>query len=233
MNIAVVEDNKNDLSNLLNLLNKYKNDYKENYNITTFSDGSEFLNKFAHQFDLIFLDIDMPNSNGMDVAKRIRSTDQASIIIFTTNLANYALQSYEVHAFDYIIKPINYEAFIAKFIRALNAIKTNTSTRFSFKSNGVMQSISTSDIYYFMISGHEINLSSANGDYTIWNLSLSMIEKQLNNLSFYRCSNDCIINLKYVTALQGNLAIINNTAKIVISRNKKQELINKLSKVIE
>ena len=78
--------------------------------------GSSFEN-YKMIFDIIIFDIDMPGINGIDTARKLREMDSNVTIIFVTNIAQYAINGYEVDAVDYILKPVSYYDFSMKFHR--------------------------------------------------------------------------------------------------------------------
>ena len=101
MRIAVVEDEERYMKQTVGDLQKYAAEEDADFEISTFSNGLEFLDNFScGRFDLIFMDIKMPNSNGMGVARDIRTLDADVGIIFLTNLTQYAIKGYEVEALD-------------------------------------------------------------------------------------------------------------------------------------
>ena len=96
MRIAIVEDEAIYAEKLRDYLHRYTQDYGQEWDVSFFADGISFLNSFKGQFDVILLDISMPVLNGMEVAKRLRAIDSEVVLLFVTNLAQYAIRGYEV-----------------------------------------------------------------------------------------------------------------------------------------
>lgn len=122
--VAEVEDDEKDYENYIACLNKYK---EENEGVevdtTWFKTSEQFLSTFTkNKFDIIFMDINLGESNGMEISKKIREIDDETIIIFVSNLAQYAVEGYEVEAMDFIVKPMTYYVFSMKFKRALKRL---------------------------------------------------------------------------------------------------------------
>ena len=112
--VAIVEDSIKDFTLLKSYLEQYEKENNIEFNIQCFENGIRFLDKFSANYDIIFMDIDMPYMNGLEVSKKIREIDKTVVLIFVTNLSQYAVNGYEVEALDYIVKPISYFNFSIK-----------------------------------------------------------------------------------------------------------------------
>ena len=114
LRVAVAEDNPKDRERLLSFLKKYGEEKDVQIEVAEYTDGSELLDQYRPRYDVIFLDVEMPQMDGMKAAEKIRETDEEVILIFITNMAKYAIRGYEVQALDYVLKPVKYEAFTVK-----------------------------------------------------------------------------------------------------------------------
>ena len=119
INVAIVEDSKEDLENCLALLEKYGKEKNVSFDIQTFESGDAFLMRFKSQYDFIILDINLSAMNGIEVARTIRTKDEEVIIMFATNLAKYATKGYEVDAVDFVLKPLTYASFYLRLERVI------------------------------------------------------------------------------------------------------------------
>ena len=91
--------------------------------VTEFADGMEILEDYRPQFDIIFLDVEMKHLDGMETARRIRERDGGVLIVFITNMAQYAIRGYAVGALDYVLKPVPYFAFSQQLQKALGQLE--------------------------------------------------------------------------------------------------------------
>lgn len=119
MNVAIVDDELEMRQTLVEYIGKFGEESGIELGTVTFESGEQFLKDYRKIFDIIIFDIDMPGINGIDTARKLRETDSNVTIIFVTNIAQYAINGYEVDAVDYILKPISYYDFSMKFHRTV------------------------------------------------------------------------------------------------------------------
>ena len=124
LNIAVIEDNDRDAKILEQCLTRYATQNHLQFQVAHFSSALKFINAYKSNYDLIFMDIEMPLMSGMEAAKALRQIDRGVTLVFVTNMVQYAVEGYAVEAFDYILKPINDYAFDLKLKRILSHVGT-------------------------------------------------------------------------------------------------------------
>ena len=122
LRIATVEDDANDLEALRTHLSRYEKENGLKFQVTEFRDGEDIVTDYSADYDLILMDIEMAFLNGMKAAEKIRELDKDVIIIFITNMPQYAIQGYKVNALDYMLKPISYFSFSESMGRALHRV---------------------------------------------------------------------------------------------------------------
>ena len=101
--IAVVEDNDAMRAQLCGFIAQYAQESGHQLDVTAFSDGAQLVEPYRPGFDIIFLDIEMPTLGGMPTAERIRRQDPDVVLVFVTNMAQYAIRGYEVDALDFAL----------------------------------------------------------------------------------------------------------------------------------
>ena len=119
MRVAIVDDEEAVREELADYLQRFSAESGVKLEVVPFSSGDVFLNHYSPVYNIIIFDIDMPGTNGMDVARQVRAKDRSVTIMFMTNIAQYAIAGYEVDAVDYILKPIGYYDFSMKFYRTV------------------------------------------------------------------------------------------------------------------
>ena len=119
MLIGIIDDEAQERQRLRGYLEQFGGECSRSFQIREFPSGDHLLADYRPLYDILIFDIDMPGLSGMETARRVRATDPDVVILFVTNIAQYAINGYEVEAVDYIIKPIGYYDFTMKFRRAL------------------------------------------------------------------------------------------------------------------
>lgn len=137
-------------------LNEYQKTEKEELDITVYRDGDAVTAEYKSQFDIILMDIQMKFVDGMTAAEEIRKMDSEVVIIFITNMTQYAIRGYEVDALDYVLKPVSYFAFSQKLKRAVSRIKKRSSKYITLAVKGGVIRVDLDDIYYVESAGHNL-----------------------------------------------------------------------------
>ena len=230
MKIAIIEDEKQFSTLLTNHIDRYVEEEGCNVETTIFDNPIVFLDKCnANDFyEVIFLDINMPQMNGMEVAKKIRKLHIHTIIVFVTNMPQYAIHGYSVNAFDFIVKPIMYGNFSIKLSSALHCLKQKKDVSLCVSNKDGKVYINSSNIKYIEVVQHMLIYHLADGRKVAASGSLSMVEKELSGTSFALCNRCYLVNLKYVTSIKGFDLYLGNE-KIFISRSKKTSFIKEVN----
>ena len=222
--IAIVEDSPEESKRLEGCVARYAEETGTDMRATVFSRAAPFLSKYNSQFDVVFLDIQLPDMNGIEIAKRVREKDSTVVIIFVTHLAQYAIRGYEVNAMDYVIKPMEYSAFRLKMQRAIIRCQREAQSYITFSNNNHYVRLKASELKYVEIFRHSILYHTCFGDYTAYGTS-SKVEAELPKHGFFRCGSSFIINLRYVDRINGSEVVIGDV-QIPISRTRRKELIS-------
>lgn len=161
--IAIVEDDPAAKEQLKTYLEKYLNQQQEPCVINCFADGREIVEDYKPSYDLIFLDIEMEHLDGMSAAKQIRMVDKHTIIVFVTQMAQYAVKGYEVDAVDFILKPLDYFSFAFKMQRVMDLLALRKDVKVLMRSGSSWCAIPSSEIYYIEVLNHDLLIHAASG----------------------------------------------------------------------
>lgn len=234
-NVAIVEDSRKEAEQLLGALRRYECESGETVSAQLFENGGTFLPRIGEaEFDVIFLDIELGNMNGMDVADEIRKADENVPIIFVTNVARYAVQGYRVGALDYFLKPVSYYALKMRmeYIRSRKIRRTPTIT---IAMPGLKKNMPISKIYYVETLGHALTWHTEDGNFSVTRGdSLKTIESRLTEQGFRRCSSCYLVNLRWCTAIKGDTVLCGKDGcnALKMSRSLKREFLAALSQTV-
>ncbi|MFA6829971.1 MAG: LytTR family DNA-binding domain-containing protein [Bacilli bacterium] len=227
--IFILEDDLDAIEQIKDYLGQYQIEKsKVAFNITAYPNPFDFLEKYTFDADIIFLDIEMPGMNGMEVAKKIRQKDAKTLIIFVTNLAQYAIEGYEVNAFDFILKPVHYPSFSLKLDRIINELdhRKNDKT-ISIQTKSGIKRILISDLSYVEVMNHDL-IYHLSDEEIIVRGTISQAQKELEPYHFALCNSCYLVNLKFSTNIQDNSVVINNQ-KLPISKNKRKDFLEEIA----
>ena len=227
LRLAIVDDDAGYRKEIRALLKQYEDEYGEQFQISEYSDGDELLEGYKPELDIILLDIEMEFVDGMTAATKIREVDQDVLIIFITNMPQYAINGYQVGALDYILKPLSYYAFSQTMKRAIGRRKTSEKKYIVAGERGIKQKIDASEILYVEVINHDLIFHTKHGNI---NAKGTMREtmKELEGLNFFQCNKGYLVNLEFVDAITGNDVKVGDDL-LQVSRAKKKPLIDALN----
>ena len=125
LTVAIVEDDLKSAQLLTKYIERYNEEKKEQLTVLHFTNGLNFISEYKANCDIVLMDIEMPHMNGLETAKKLRMRDTHIPLIFITNMAQYAINGYEVQALDFMVKPVEYFNFSLKLDRAVRICKEN------------------------------------------------------------------------------------------------------------
>lgn len=231
ISIAICEDQINQQELLKKYLEKILIEYINSYEILIYNSGEELLSNYPENIDIFLLDIQMNNINGMDVARKIREIDAKNVeIIFITSIVEYIQEGYEVRAYRYLLKPIKYDDLEKHIINCIKEIENRDKYLIINEKNNIKK-IKHSEITYIEIQKKDMTIHTVNKVYLIKN-SMDKIEKEINNVNFYRCHKSFLVNLEYVESIKQYVAILENKEEVPISRYRFKDTKNKFYKLI-
>lgn len=228
--IALVEDDAACRQMLMDYLARYEEECAEVFRISQFTDGTEIVNDYKANYDIILLDIDMRFMDGMTAAERIRKQDMEVVIIFVTNMPQYVMQGYTVGAMDYVLKPITYYAFSQRIDRAIQRMKRRRKRYIAVTNQSGMIKLDVSQITYIEVRDHEL-VYHTKKDTISTKGTLSDAHQMLNDRTFFRCNKSFLINLEYVEAVR-NYDVQIGDMWLPVSRTKKKALLDALNDYI-
>ena len=226
-NIAIVEDEDAAAQRLTEYVRRYAAETGEEFNIVRFPNGARFLRDYQAVYAVVFMDIQMPEKNGMDTAVELRKHDKNVSLVFITNLSQYALRGYEVDAVSYLLKPVSYFDFSLKFKKALDIYVMNEERSFTVNAPGGLCRISTDKLMYVEIIRHRLYYHLIDDVIEMTGI-LSNVERELSAHGFLRCNKCYLVNPKFIVKVKGYDVQVGNTA-LQISRPRRAEFMAELA----
>lgn len=226
--IALIEDDENDYITLKSFFERFEkeSESKVEFRLMRYKSALTFLSAYDISYDMVFMDIMLPDIDGMEASRKLRKIDSSVTLLFVTNMAQFAVNGYEVNAFDYIVKPVSYANFALKLKRALAYQNTRAGKPLRIRIGGGFAVVNSNDIKYIETAGHDLVYHAKSGDYTARG-SLKTVQESLPS-NFMRCNSCYLVNLHYVTKVQGSFVYLGDTT-LQISQHKRTEFIHALN----
>lgn len=226
-NIAIVENDDKDAGLLEEQLRRYEKETGAEYRVVRFSDAIAFLTGYSADYDIVFMDIEMPDLDGMAAAKKLREADPEVILVFVTNMAQYAVEGYEVSAMDFMVKPVRYDNLKLKLERAEKKLEGKGEDRFLVRGKNGPVVICVPDIRYVEVTDHMLTFYTNEGAIKVTG-SLKEIEKRLEGRDFSRANSCYLVNLKYVTGASDGMVTVGGD-RLSISRARRKSFMSDLA----
>lgn len=214
MKIAICEDEKAIADEIKSHVSSYVSGYNLEAEIDVFECCEDFISSES-VYDLALLDIVFDGKSGMDAAREIRSRGLKTTIIFITAYNEYVFEGYEVGAFRFLLKPID-EA-------SLKAAISGFMTAYLEKSyiivpiNKKTLNISLDKVMYIEASEKHSIVRCLDETYQSIK-SISDFQAEIRSLRFFRTHRRFLVNMKYITEVEGNVITLSNGEKVEISR---------------
>jgi DNA-binding LytR/AlgR family response regulator len=149
------------------------------------------------------------------------------VIIFITNMAQYAIKGYTVNATDYVLKPVSYFAFSQRLDKVVSRLDKRVKKYLAIGVKGGTVKLYISDICYIESQGHRLIFHTKTEEHVMFG-TMKEIEEKLSDMDFYRCNKGSLLNLEHVDGVQDGVVVVNGE-KIVISRGRKKEFMEALT----
>ena len=227
--IACCDDEKQQLELYKTMFTNIEMRQDIKLNVEYFLSGNFMLERFQSEknpFDLVYLDMDMDEKSGLDLAKEIRQNYHSDcLILFLTNYPKYMQSSFDVRAFQYMIKPVQFEEFERKFNAARKYLEKDDKNRVVLKIDEDNVVFFTNEIYYIeKEKSSKQFLVYLEDKCVVAKGVLNAIENQLLEQHFMRTHRSYLVNMKHIRRIQKNDLVLSNGNLVPISRRKEKEL---------
>lgn len=222
MNIALCDDEPEYIKELHTLLTRWGNAHNIELSIHSFKNGRELLEAFAYTpFDLVILDVLMPLKNGIETAKNLRALPSGDTvpIIFLTSSREFAVDSYDVKAFHYLLKPVAPDK-LSQVLSGLPAVKKSSLPIFTAQTATGYCRIRIDDVEFLEAQNKHVAVRLKNGTTIEIRERFSRCEEIFSpDPGFFKCHRSYIVNLNYIEEFTKTTITTHNHAVIPISRS--------------
>lgn len=234
VNIAVCDDSKEYVEIVKELIKVIMVKNNKDCKIDTFISGLSLVQACKEKtFDIIFLDMEMPETNGIKTGLLIRELSDKPIIFYLTSHKEYAYESYQVKAKNYLLKPIQSDVLEKELIECIEELNMPVEFLDLKDTNGIIHRIPLSDITHILRKKEDrkVHIYTLNKEEIIIVETLRNIENRLSRSDFFkRSGKSCLVNLNNIRAIQKNIIYFSNDETEEASRRCLSDLVNLLKK---
>ena len=221
--IAICDDEQNQMEYITSIVASWSAHEGHGCEIRTFASAEAFLFEYEEDkaYDILLLDVEMKNINGIELAKRIRKDNNRAEIIFITSHFEFVGEGYEVDALHYLIKPISAEKLTQVLTKAAEKISVEPPS-VVISCEGETVKLYEADIRYVESFLHYIVIHTKDKEYKIKE-NISVFENRVSD-DFYRIHRSYLVSLKHITRISRTSVNIGNT-ELPLSRGKYDDII--------
>ena len=191
------------------------------YGLSSFPNGRTLL-EAGGEFDVIFLDIQMEQPDGMETAKLLRQRGNHSLLVFVTVLMECVFDAFQVEAYDYLLKPLSWDNFHRTMDRVLRTLEQRAAEEIVIQRGINCEIVLLSDIVYCEVLGRKIYLHKKDGTVSDYYDQLEELERHMDG-RFFRCHRSYLVNLKHLKGYKDGSAYMNDGSVIPVSRLRSKE----------
>lgn len=232
INIVICDDDARELQKTKDLCHSYAGEHKEiDIRVECFTLAADLLKRITDgqcNYDILLLDIYMPELNGVDLARRLREGQDNCQIVFLTTSKEHAVEAFSLHAAHYLVKPYTAAQLNNALDKTIAAVEKAKKSSVLLKTSAGLQKINMSDILYSETDKHIQMIHLQDGI----SLQVRMTSGELFDLlscdkRFYKCGSTYILNLDKLTKITTKQIVLENGDELLMQRRQYKELVDR------
>ena len=233
--IAICDENIQDRQTLKCYIKNFNQKYEIPAQIYEYESGKSFLEQLKEDpYHIVFLDVDMKECSGIELARQVRVCNRQATLIFVTHTTEYALMGYKVHVYDYLLKPLDAETFNLNLKDIYKHLETHYSKNniYIFPTTQGSVKLDLSHILYAESNHRKTTIHLEDHDY-ICHHNINKLEEMLAFEGFIRTHRSFIVNSKKVKEIKSSEVILEDGTSVFLSKYKQKAVRERLSKSLE
>lgn len=226
MRILICDDEQSYVNDIKKHVELYLTENNIGAEIDTFTDGEVLLSSNTH-YDIAFLDVEIGNVKGTDIAKRLKEINNYIVIFIITSYDKYLDDAMDLNVLRFIVKPIDAKRLYTGMKKAISLIDNSVVDVF-LKNDKTLVKIPINDIMFVEVEGKKTIIQTPTVKYYSSN-RLKFWKEKLSASFFFQVHSSFIINMKYISEYERDEIVINKTYKIPIAYRKQTEFKNYFS----
>ncbi len=221
--IAICDDSTRDAAFVQDILGHWASERRAAIQVERFPSAESFLFRYEEDkaWDILLLDIEMGEMDGVTLAKTIRQGNESVQIVFITGFADFVSEGYEVAALHYLMKPVREDKLYAVLDRAAAAMQ-KTERMLLLNVDGEMLRLPVSAICYVEAFAHRASIVTESSSLSV-KQSISELEQQLGT-DFIRCHRSYLVGLQHIARLARNEVVLDSGKTLPLSRGAAQQV---------
>ena len=219
--IAICDDEKHMSDHIRAMASDFFRKKNREIHFRIFLSGEELLS-YDGQIDILFLDIQMKGMDGLETARKLREGQFRGFLIFITVLKEMVFQSFEVQAYDYLVKPVDEKQFGKTMERLFASMQNNNEDSLLVQKGYEGRIIQEEEIVFCEVIDRKIYLNLTSGEVVDYYERIENLESKLGS-HFFRCHRSYLINLKHLKGYKNGTACMDNGKEVPVSRLRSKE----------
>jgi len=223
-NIAICDDEIISIEKLAEKVKAYCTDKNTQYSISVYQSGEELLSADTHKFDIIFLDVDMGELNGIDTAREIRKNNRDVLIVYVSGYVQYAPAGYGVKAFAYLLKNDMDNLFCDVMDNLFCELKIKNEV-FRIKADKENISLPLKEIIFIESFDKTVDIHRANGEKYTAKAQINDIYSELKPKGFLQIHKSYIVNMQHIIRIKNYIVTLSDDRELTASQRRWKDIV--------